>query len=218
MKITYYLEVLSSWCYWAEPAWAELKQRYAGRVEFHWKIPQLPAAAYPQPQPQTEWFSRRSGTIVRSPFMLNSGWFEPEIKQYVVPNLVAEAAKDFRVTDDRVRLALAHAGVREGKQVGRWDVAVDVAAAAAGLDRAALLKCAQSPEVAARNLATSAEFDALQVNQRPAFLLENSIGDRAVFSGLAKAEPIAAALDAMLADAAAYAAYTAHYGNTPPPV
>ena len=33
MKITYYLEVISSWCYWAEPAWADLKRRYAGRVE-----------------------------------------------------------------------------------------------------------------------------------------------------------------------------------------
>lgn len=218
MKITYYVEVVSSWCYWAEPAWADLKQRYAGKVDFHWKIAQMPPEAYPLSKAQTDWFYRRSGTIVRSPFMLNSDWFEPEIKQYVVPNLVAEAAKDFRVTDDRVRLALAHAAVREGRKVGRWDVAVDVAAAAAGLDRAALLKCAQSPEVAARNRASSAEFDALQVNQRPTFLLETNIGDRAVFSGLAKAEPIAAALDAMLSDAAAYAAYTAHYGSTPPPV
>jgi predicted DsbA family dithiol-disulfide isomerase len=217
MRITYYLEVLSSWCYWAEPAWAELKQRYAGQVEFHWKIAQMPAEAYPQSQAQADWFYRRSGIIVRSLFMLNSGWFEPEIKQYVVPNLVAEAAKDFRVTDDRVRLALAYAGVREGKKVGRWDVAVEVAAAAAGLDRAALLKRAQSPEVATRAHASSAEFDALQVTQRPAFLLENRIGDRAVFSGLAKAEPIAAALDAMLSDAAAFAAYAAHHGSTPPP-
>jgi len=28
VKVTYYLEVISSWCYWAEPAWAELKRRY----------------------------------------------------------------------------------------------------------------------------------------------------------------------------------------------
>ena len=26
MKVTYYLEVISSWCYWAEPAWAGLKR------------------------------------------------------------------------------------------------------------------------------------------------------------------------------------------------
>ena len=83
---------------------------------------------------------------MRSPFMLNSGWYEPEIKQYLIPNFVAEAARDFDVTDDRVRLALAHAALREGRKVGRWDVAVEVAAAAAKLDREALLKRAQWPE------------------------------------------------------------------------
>ena len=46
VKITYYLEVISSWCYWAEPAWAELKRRYADKVEFGWKIAQMPVAAY----------------------------------------------------------------------------------------------------------------------------------------------------------------------------
>ena len=34
VKIICYLEVISSWCYWAEPAGGELKKRYAGRVEF----------------------------------------------------------------------------------------------------------------------------------------------------------------------------------------
>src|SRR5438477_1665308 len=88
MKATYYLEVISSWCHWAEPAWAELKQRYAGQVEFGWKIAQMPAEAYPVSKSQCDWFYRRSGSITRSPYMLNSGWFEPEIKQYLVPNLI----------------------------------------------------------------------------------------------------------------------------------
>ena len=38
MKVTYYLEVLSSWCHWVEPVWARLKSEYAGRVEFEWRI------------------------------------------------------------------------------------------------------------------------------------------------------------------------------------
>ncbi|MDB6019438.1 MAG: disulfide bond formation protein DsbA [Pedosphaera sp.] len=211
MKITYYLEVISSWCYWAE-----LKQRYAGQVEFQWKIAHMPPDAFPRSQAQAEWFYRRSGTLMRSPFMLNAGWFEPGDAPYQIPSLVAEAAKDFNVTDDRVRLALAHAGEREGKKIGRWEIAVEIAAAAAGLDRAVLLKRAQSPEVAARTRATTAEFDALQVNQRPTFLLENNISDRAVFSGLAKIEPLAITLDAMLSDATAYQSYAAHFGPPPP--
>src|SRR5690242_13899448 len=92
MKVTYYLEVISSWCYWAEPAWAELKQRYAGRVDFGWKLALMDASGLPVSCNQCEWFYRRSGTITRSPFMLNSGWFEPGQKEYLAPNLVAEAA------------------------------------------------------------------------------------------------------------------------------
>src|SRR2546427_4642942 len=170
MKVTYYLEVISSWCYWAEPTWAELKQRFAGKVEFGWKIAQMPAQAYPVSQSQCEWFYRRSGSIMRSPFMLNAGWFEPEIKEYLVPNYVAEAAKELGISDDRVRLAIAHAAVRDGKKVGQWDIAVGVAAQAGHLEPAKLLARAKSPEVAERARATTEEFKALQVNQRPTFL------------------------------------------------
>jgi predicted DsbA family dithiol-disulfide isomerase len=214
VKITYYLEVTSSWCCWAEPAWAELKQRYASQLEFGWKIAQMPAEAYPVSKAQCEWFYRRSGTIMRSPFMLNADWFQPG--QIVAPNLVAEAGKDFGVTDDRIRLALSHAAEREGKKVGQWDVAVEVASKAAGLDAGQLLDRAKSPEVAARVAASTAEFNALQVTQRPTFLLENSIGDRAVFSGIVVAKPLIAAIDAMMRDEAAYASYAAHYGAPPP--
>ena len=215
MKATYYLEVTSSWCYWAEPAWAELKLRYAGRVEFEWKIALMPPEAYPVSRSQCEWFYRRSGTVMRSPFMLNAGWLEPEIKPYLAPNLVAEAAKDFGITDDRVRLAISRAAMRDGRKVGRWEEAIAVAASEAGLNAAELLKRAESSEVEARIRKTTAEFHAFQVTQRPAFLLENGIGDRAVFSGLATAAPLAAAIDAMLHDAKAYASFAAHFG--PPP-
>jgi len=215
LQVTYYLEVVSSWCYWAEPTWTELKRRYAGQAEFGWKIALMPAEAYPVSREQCNWFYRRSGSILRSPFMLNSGWWEPEIKQYLVPNYVAEAARDMGMTDDAVRLALAHAAMREGKKVGQWEVAVAVAADAARLDAATLLARAQSPEIAARTRASSAEFQALQVNQRPTFLIQNSIGDRAVFSGIVRCEPLAAALDALLADEAAYTSWKAHFGDPP---
>jgi predicted DsbA family dithiol-disulfide isomerase len=215
VKVTYYLEVTSSWCHWAESAWAALKERYVGKVEFGWKIAMMPPEAYPVSKNQCEWFYRRSGSLMRSAYMLNSGWFEPEIKQYVVPNYVAEGARELGVTDDRVRLALAEAAVRKGKKVGRWEVALGVAAPAAGLDVRALTERAQSPAVAARTEATTAEFHALQVTQRPTFLIENAIGDRAVFSGIARVEPLAAAIDALLADEAGYVSWKAHFGDVP---
>jgi len=60
--------------------WAELKQRYAGRIEFGWKIAQMPPEAYPVSRNQEEWFQRRSGSIMRSAYALNPDWSEPGIK------------------------------------------------------------------------------------------------------------------------------------------
>ena len=215
VKVTYYLEVISSWCYWAEPAWKELKKRYVDKVEFDWKIAQMPAEAYPVSKEQAEWFYRRSGTIVKSRFMLNAGWFEVGRKIYDVPNLVAEAAKDFGVKDDVVRLALAHAAERDGQKIGRWEVALEVAGYAASLNRSKLLAHAKTAAVAARVKKSTDEFHALQVSQRPTFLIESAIGDRAVFSGIVRVEPLAAAIDALLADQAAYDSYKAHFGGPP---
>ncbi|MCC6232661.1 MAG: disulfide bond formation protein DsbA, partial [Verrucomicrobiales bacterium] len=63
--------------------------------------------------------------------------------------------------------------------------------------------------------ASTAEFHALKVTQRPTFVIEDDIGDRAVFSGLVQIEPLAATLDAMVADCAAYASWRAHFGDPP---
>jgi predicted DsbA family dithiol-disulfide isomerase len=216
IQIDYYLDVVSSWCYWAEPAWAELKRRYANApVTFGWKIALLDENGMSKTRAQCDWFYRRSGTITRSPFMLNSGWLDPYQPEFLAVNCVAEAAKDFGVTDDRARLALMEAAMREGKKVADWNVSAGVAAKAGGLNESALLAKARSPEIEKRVRASTAQFHALQVTQRPTFVLESNIGDRAVFSGCWRAEPLIAAIETMLADAAAYASWKAHMGEPP---
>jgi predicted DsbA family dithiol-disulfide isomerase len=215
MKITLYLEVISSWCFWALPAWSELQKRYRGRVDFDWRIALMDSTGLPATREQSEWFYRRSGTLMRSPFMLNAGWFEPGLTEYPAPNLVAEAARDFGVADDRVWTALAQAALREGQPVGRWEVAAAVGAPAANLDPTRLLERARSAEVEARVRASTAEFHALQVTQRPAFVIESETGDRAIFSGIATLPPLVATIDAMLEDLAAYESHAAHFGAPP---
>lgn len=215
LRLTYFLEVISSWCWWAEPAWAELQERYAGRAEFGWKIALMDATGLPVSRDQCDWFYRRSGLLARSPYMLNSGWFEPGRTEYLAPNLVAEAAKDLGVRDDRVRLAIARAALRDGRKVGQWETSAEIAAETTGLNSAALLERARSPEVEARCRASTAEFQALRVSQRPTFVIESAIGDRAVFSGVWSAAPLTATLEAMLQDATGYAAHAAHFGQPP---
>lgn len=216
MKVTYYLEILSSWCHWAEPAWDELKRRYGGRVAFDWRIALMNPADFPVSRSQCDWFYRRSGTIRRSPYMLNSGWFDASLKgDYVAPNLVAEACRELGFADDKLRRTLSHAALREGRPIGRMVEAAAIASAATGLDAATIESRAQSASVAERVQESTATFHAHQVTQRPTFILENSIGDKTVISGTVEAAPIAAAIDAMLADAAAYAAHRTHFGEVP---
>jgi predicted DsbA family dithiol-disulfide isomerase len=216
MKVTYYLEILSSWCHWAEPAWDELKRRYDGRVTFDWRIALMNPADFPVSRSQCDWFYRRSGTIRHSPYMLNSGWFDASLKgDYTAPNLVAEACRELGFTDDTLRRAITHAALREGRKVGRIADAAAVAATATGLDAATIESRAQSAAVADRVQESTAAFHAHQVTQRPAFILEDEIGDKVVLSGLVEVVPIAAAIDAMLADAAAYAAHRTHFGEVP---
>jgi len=215
ISVTYYLDVISSWCFWAEPAWAELKRRYHDKVEFQWKIALLDQKALPVSREQEEWFYRRSGTIMHSPFMLSSAWYEPIRPEYLAPNCVAEAAKDFGITDDRVRLALSYAGLREGKRVGEWEIAAEIGAKAGSLDAKEMLERACSTVVETRVRADTADFHLLQVTQRPTFVFDSEIGDRAVFSGFARVAPLVAGLDAMLDDAQAYTAHGAHFGAAP---
>jgi len=215
ISVTYYLDVISSWCFWAEPAWAELKRRYHDKVEFQWKIALMDKSGLPTSQEQHEWFYRRSGTIMRSPFMLSSEWCDHQQSEYLAPNCVAEAAKDFGITDDRVRLTLSYAGLREGKRFAEWEIAAEIGAKAGSLDAKELLERARSTVVETRVRADTADFHLLQVTQRPTFVLDTEIGDRAVFSGFARVAPLVAALDAMLDDAHAYTAHAAHFGAPP---
>jgi predicted DsbA family dithiol-disulfide isomerase len=214
-KVTYYLDVISSWCHWAEPAWAELQRHYSDRVEFEWQIALLGAEGLPVSRSQEDWFYRRSGVITGSPYMLSSDWLEPGLKEYLTPNCVALAARDLGVADDRVRLALAQAALREGRKVGRWEESIAVATAASGIDKAELLRRAQSPEIEERARKTTSDFHALQVTQRPAFVLHSEIGDRAVLSGFWRAEPLVTTLESMIADATGYASWKAHFGDAP---
>jgi len=216
ITVTDYLDVISSWCFWSEPTWAELKKRYDGRVAFQWKIALMDPSGLPTSREQEQWFYRRSGMMNRSAFMLSTDWYDASLKEWLAPNLVAEAARDFGVTDDRVRLALAWAALREGKKVADWDVSAEVAATAGKIDRKKLVEAAKSSAVENRVRASTAEFHAMQITQRPTFVLDAVIGDRAIFSGVIKLEPIAATIDSMLDDAEFYTAHKAHFGNPPP--
>ena len=213
VSVTYFLEIQSSWCFWAEPAWAELKERFAGQVDFSWEIALMPPEAVPATKAECAAAYRRSGTVMRSDSMLNADWFEEELQgDYNAANWVAEAGKGFGIKDDRLRLALSRAALVHGRKIGRMDEAVAVAVEACDLEEKSLKEAARSDAVQKRTAASTARFAAHQLDQRPAFIIESAIGDKAVFSGIVRPEPLSAAIEAMLHDARAYASFHAHFG------
>ena len=216
LTMTNYLDVISSWCFWATPAWQELQDQYRDSVDFRWKIALMDKAGLPPTREHTEWYYRRSGMLMRSPVRLSAAWVEAGAAEYLAPNCTAEAARDFGVEDDRVWIALSRAELLESQKIARWEIAAEIAARAADIDATRLLERAQSAEIEARVRQSTAEFHALQVTQRPTFVIDTPIGDRAVFSGFAKAAPMAATIDAMLDDIAGYRAHAAHFGESPP--
>ena len=216
LTATNYLDVISSWCFWATPAWQELRARYRDQVDFNWKIALMDKSGLPPTRAHTEWYYRRSGMLMRSPFMLDTNWVEEGRAEYLEPNCVAEAARDLGVKDDRAWIALSNAELRQGLKIADWKIAAKVVADATGIDQARLLERAHSPEIAARVRKTTAEFHALQVTQRPTIVIDSPVGDRAVFSGFAKIAPLAATIDAMLDDIVGYEAHAAHFGSPPP--
>ena len=102
--------------------------------------------------------------------MLDSGWFEPDVQVYLVTNVATKAARDFGVTDDRVRRQLLVAGP-DGKKVWRWQVAAGVAAKEARINQSKLLARAKSKEIAARVKQTSI-IQRPESTQRPTFLFK----------------------------------------------
>ena len=61
LTITNYLDVISSWCHWAIPAWSELREKYGERVDFHWKIALMDKNGLPPTRAHTEWYSGVAG-------------------------------------------------------------------------------------------------------------------------------------------------------------
>lgn len=215
MRVTYFVEVLSSWCHWAESTWEGVKRENAGRAEFVWRLAPMRAEDFPTSREQCDWFYRRSSTVQRAPYVLHSGWLEGG-SDWSVPNRLAEAARREGFSGEEVRLALAHAGLREGLPVCRMSVGAEIAARVSGIELRRLVQRADATDVRAALAEGAAEFERLGLRQRPGFLVENSIGDKVTVSGIASALPLLnEAIRTLAMDDQAYLSYRAVHGAPP---
>lgn len=202
LKLVYYLDVLSSWCFYSEPNLRRLLDRYGDRIQYEWRIA-LITEGMPMghTREQMDWFYRRSGSI--SGTHLNSAWNQGPYNT-LQPNLAAEAARELGFSDDRVRLALARAALLDGKSIVQREVSLQVVSAVTGVDARKVERMIDDERMLENIQRSSAEFEALGIDQRPAFTLRSDIGDRAIFSGLWTYDPLQATVAAMLSDEEKY--------------
>jgi predicted DsbA family dithiol-disulfide isomerase len=208
VKIIYYLDVLSSWCTFAEDALEKVRAKFGLDLDCEWRLAVLrESKPLGYSNEDLAWYYARSKSMTG--IQLNDVWLESRSDNTWYPNLVAEAARSLGAVDDKVRLALAKAGMIDGQHVQHRDVAERIAAAASSLDLARLHKAVDDPAVAERIRATTAEYRALPVTVVPTFLISNEIGDVNLLSGAFRYEHIAECVKHLLADAKAYAAFNA---------
>ena len=211
LKLAYYLDVLSSWCFYSEPNLRRLLDALGDRVEYEWRIALVDHPPHGYSRQQYDWFYRRSGSL--SGTHLNSAWRTGDYDSSLVPNAAAEAARELGFSDDRVRLALTRAGLVDGKPVLQRETCAAIVAEATGVSAEKILEFMDDPRIRERVECTTKEFAALGVDQRPAFVLRSPIGDTAIFSGVWVFDPLNATAQAMLSDADKYA----HFEASNPP-
>src|SRR5215472_7730001 len=174
VRAIYYLDVLSSWCLIAEDALDRVRRDFGSKLAVEWRI-----AALRHPlgytHEQLAWYYRRTDAVTG--VRLNPAWLlGPEDGSHI-PNLAAEAARALGCEDDRVRQALARETMLNGRRSCERDLAIDIAAEAGSLDRAALGRAMDDPATEARIRDSVKAFEALHVGLRPTFALSNGIGD-----------------------------------------
>ena len=205
VTLTYFLDVLSSWCLIAEDALARVRQEFRDRIVYEWRIGALRDRLNYTPE-QLGWYYQRTHSVTGT--LLNNAWLEGIEDGPKWADLAAEGARSLGCVDDRVRLALARAAMIDGKHIGRREVAVETAAQAGAIAAADLERAMDDPQTAARIRASSDELASYRAEMRPTFVVRNPINDVAVLSGCWRYELLAQAVRASLADIDAYTTFT----------
>jgi predicted DsbA family dithiol-disulfide isomerase len=197
IDLTAYIDVLSSWCYVGDLALQKIEKKYGNRLRVEWRIAQLfDFGPLPYTREQLAWYYARTAKI--SGVEMNAAWVDTPDATTMHANQAAEAARTLGVTDMSLVRALNRANVIDGRPLGRREPALDEAARISGLDRAELDRVMRDPATAARIKQTTTEFEALNLPQRPSYVLRNPTGDLALLSGIYTFESLDAVIGEML--------------------
>ena len=213
MQLTYFYDVCSMWCALGDEVLAKIREQYGPRVPTTRKI-----ALINQGEPmdagleQELWFYDRCEVATGQRF--DHRWIERSGQTTWLPNQIIHVAEKLGKGVE-VLEALKIEGLNKGRFILRHDVALAIAVAASGIEPAKFEYYLDDPSTNEEIRATTAEFNRLNVNQRPTFVIRSAIDDTAVFSGLYRPEPILSALAAMIADEDSYERFASSHPPIP---
>jgi len=213
MQLTYFYDVCSMWCALGDEVLAGIRERYGLRVPIIRKIALInqgePMNAGPE---QERWFYDRCEVATGRRF--DHRWIEKSGQTTWLPNRVIHIAEKLGKGPE-VLEAFKNEGLTKGRFILRQEVALDIASATSGIERAKFESYLDDPATIEEIRATTAEFTSFRMNQRPTFVIRSAIDDTAIFSGLYRPEPIISALDAMIADEDSYERFASSHPPMP---
>jgi len=197
VDLIYYVDVMSSWCYVADRAVEQILDKYGNDVRLDWRIAQLfDAGPLPYTREALVWYYARTAKMTG--VQLNDAWHASADTTTKYANQAAEAARALGVTDSRVRRGLSQAALIDGMPLGTRDAAIEEAARLSGFPKERIAEMMESAQVARRIAQTTQEYKDLALPQLPSFVMRNTSGDLAVFSGLYTFESLDSVIGEML--------------------
>lgn len=207
LNLTYYFDVLSQWCHFADESLDKLRRDFGDRLHVELKIRLLndgnPIVYTPE---QLAAYYGRSKAI--SGIETTAAWLHPgDTSLYA--NCAVEAVRALGGDMEKVRRGISRAALRDGERVGTFDLACALAVRLSGIDEAKLRVAMRDAEPLLRE--STAEFYTLPVEVVPTFVLRSAIGDTAILSGFFRSGGLSTVAREMLDDVDAYARYAADH-------
>lgn len=212
LKVDYYLDALSQWCYISDRAILRVRMRYGNRLAVNYHF--VPISGR---DPIYVDAAAQRLAYERSEFITGvhtTPWLRDEPRSTWDANAAIVAVASMGIDVERARSCVSCAALERGLPLGDRGEAASLLAAEFGLERSRIEEIAQSQAICNALDASAAEFAQHGLTVRPAFILENEIGDRIILNGGWRESLLGEAVDSLLADAAGYEWYEKHIHTT----
>jgi predicted DsbA family dithiol-disulfide isomerase len=209
VKCTYFLDVLSQWCFIADRALQKARFSHLGNLEVEYRFVPIASDGPLQVTHDEQLRVYRRSRMISG--VTTRAWIEPssQVRTWEA-NAATMAAAKLGGDIDVVRARVARAALVDGLPLGRPGQATAFVSGAFGIDEADLRRVMDSAELCEEIRQGERRFADLGLKVRPSFVLSNSIDDHIVLGGQYSFEVLSASIGSLVADEAAYAYFEEH--------